>query len=70
MGMGLTVNEAVLRNGPERPYMIFLFAGMMGLPLYLRNDDKNALPTPGEVPALPPRPSSHDTHLEFRGFFA
>lgn len=41
-GIGLTMNEAIFRHGPERPYMIMLFAGMMGLPLYLRNDEKKS----------------------------
>lgn len=39
-GVALTVNEAVFREGPERPTLLMLFAGMMGLPIFLRNDEK------------------------------
>lgn len=39
-GIALTINEAVFRSGPERPYMLMLFAGMMGLPVFLRADEK------------------------------
>lgn len=38
-GLLLTMNEALLRTG-ERPTLLFLFAGMMGLPVVLRADDK------------------------------
>lgn len=39
-GMGLIVNEAVLREGPERPTLLVLYAGMVGLPAFLRRDEK------------------------------
>ena len=39
-GLGLTINEAVLRHGPERPSLLILFAAMMGLPFVLRGDEK------------------------------
>lgn len=38
-GLGLTVNEAVVRNGTERPSLLVLFAAMMGLPALLRYDE-------------------------------
>lgn len=38
-GVGLTINEAVFRDGPERPAMLMLFAGMMGLPVFLHSDE-------------------------------
>lgn len=37
-GLALTVNEA-LRAGPERPSLLVLFAGMMGLPAVFRFDE-------------------------------
>ena len=40
-GLGLIVNEAVLREGPERPTLLVLYAGMVGLPAFLRRDEKN-----------------------------
>jgi hypothetical protein len=39
-GLGLIVNEAVLRDGPERPTLLVLYAGMVGLPFTLRRDEK------------------------------
>lgn len=39
-GIGLIVNEAVLREGPERPTLLVLYAGMVGLPAFLRRDEK------------------------------
>ena len=39
-GLGLTINEALIRSGPERPSMLVLFAAMMGLPFILRADEK------------------------------
>ena len=38
-GLGLTIHEAVLRDGPERPSFLVLYAGMMGLPAILRRED-------------------------------
>lgn len=37
-GLGLTINEA-LRAGPERPSLLVLYAGMMGLPAVMRFDE-------------------------------
>lgn len=39
-GILLTANEAIIRSGPERPYLMILFAGMMGLPVFLQSDEK------------------------------
>lgn len=39
-GLGLTIREAVV-GGAERPFMLMIFAGMMGLPVFLRHDEKN-----------------------------
>lgn len=39
-GLGLIVYEAVLREGPERPTLLVLYAGMVGLPAFLRRDEK------------------------------
>lgn len=39
-GIGLIVHEAVLREGPERPTLLVLYAGMVGLPVFLRGDEK------------------------------
>lgn len=38
-GLGLIVHEAVLRSGPERPTLLVLYAGMIGLPAFLRTGD-------------------------------
>lgn len=46
-GLLLLINEAVLRNGAERPYLLVVFAGMMGLPVFLRSDEKR--PPTGEA---------------------
>lgn len=35
-GLVLTINEAVWRDGPERPTFLVLYAGMMGLPAILQ----------------------------------
>lgn len=43
-GLLLTVNEAVLREGAERPTLIILFAGMMGLPVVIRADEARKQP--------------------------
>lgn len=39
-GLSLIVYEAVLREGPERPTLLVLYAGMVGLPAFLRSDEK------------------------------
>lgn len=38
-GLGLTVNEALFHVGPERPSLLILFAGMMGVPAMLKYDE-------------------------------
>jgi hypothetical protein len=38
-GLALIINEAT-RSGPERPYLLMLFAGMIGLPVFLRTDER------------------------------
>lgn len=40
VGLGLIIHEAVLRTGPERPTLLLLYAGMVGLPAFLRADEK------------------------------
>lgn len=40
VGTCLTINELVIRSGPERPYVLVLLAGMMGLPVFLHADEK------------------------------
>lgn len=39
-GLGGLVHE-VLREGTERPTLLFMFAAMMGLPAFLQKDEKN-----------------------------
>lgn len=34
------MNEAVFRSGQERPAMLVLFAGMMGLPAFLKTGEE------------------------------
>jgi hypothetical protein len=36
VGLALIVNEAILRDGPERPGLLVLYAGMVGLPAVIR----------------------------------
>lgn len=38
VGLLLIINEAVIRSGPERPYLLILFGGMVGLPSVLGAD--------------------------------
>ncbi len=38
-GLGLTINEAIIRVGSERPTLLIMFAAMMGLPFILRADE-------------------------------
>lgn len=40
LGVFLTINELVIRSGPERPYVLVLLGGMMGLPAFIRADEK------------------------------
>lgn len=49
-GLILTVNEALRTHG-ERPYLLMIFAGMMGLPVFLRRDEKT--PPPPDPPDKP-----------------
>jgi hypothetical protein len=35
------IHETVMHQATERPTLLILFAGMMGLPLALRQDEKN-----------------------------
>ena len=42
-GLGLTVNESLRRDGGERPYLLVLFAAMMGLPLAIGADKARAV---------------------------
>jgi choline-glycine betaine transporter len=46
-GLAGVFNETAL-NTTERPTLLILFAAMMGLPAFLRQDDKNQLPPPEE----------------------
>jgi hypothetical protein len=46
-GLALIINEAVLRDGTERPTLLVLYAGMVGLPAFLRIDERRAS-TPDE----------------------
>lgn len=39
-GLALTVNEIAFRDGPERPYVLIMLSGMMGLPVFLRRDER------------------------------
>lgn len=39
-GLALTVNEIAFQSGPERPYILILLSGMMGLPVFLNQDAK------------------------------
>lgn len=55
-GLAGVFNETVLTT-TERPTLLILFAAMMGLPAFLRSDDKNAqppAPPADEPPKLPP----------------
>ena len=40
-GLALAVNELVIRQGPERPTVLLLIAGMMGLPAFLKADERH-----------------------------
>ena len=39
VGLGLIVYEAAFRTGQERPFLIGLYASMIGLPAILRADE-------------------------------
>lgn len=51
-GLALIVHEAVVRSGAERPTLLVLYAGMVGLPVFLRADEKRGVdrPTSPEPP--------------------
>ena len=40
-GLVLTIHETLIHKGAERPHLLMMFAGMMGLPVFLRQDEKN-----------------------------
>lgn len=54
-GLAGVFNETVLTS-TERPTLLILFAAMMGLPAFLRNDDRNAPPPPPQAPPAPEKP--------------
>lgn len=55
-GLALIVNEAVIRTGPERPTLLVLYAAMVGLPAFLRADDRRANgPDTPEPPTMQPK---------------
>lgn len=58
-GLGLTIHEAIAYMGPERWGLLMLYAGMMGLPAFLRSDEKREAqtPSPPTPPALPEPPT-------------
>lgn len=41
-GLALIVYEAVIRVGPERPTFLLLYGGMVGLPAFLRSDERRS----------------------------
>lgn len=48
-GLGLLVHELVIRTGPERPTVLILLAGILGVPAFLRVDERRTSnPTPPE----------------------
>ena len=55
-GLGLIIHEAVARTGPERWGLLMLYAGMVGLPVFIRQDQK--APDP---PSTDPAPREPDT---------
>ncbi len=55
-GLSLTIFEATARSGPERWGLLVLYAGMMGLPLVLRGDERAAPSPPPPLPPPPPVP--------------
>ena len=44
----LIVFEAVFRDGPERPTLLLLYTGMIGLPVFLRKDERSSNGQPSE----------------------
>lgn len=57
-GLAGVFNETVLTAG-ERPTLLILFAAMMGLPAFLRTDDKANQP-PRQLPPSPPENPNKD----------
>lgn len=55
-GLGLIVYEAVGRSGPERWGLLMLYAGMVGLPVFIRADQR--APNP---PSADPAPREPET---------
>jgi hypothetical protein len=56
-GLSLIIFEAVVRTGPERYGLLMLYAGMVGLPLVLRGDERAVGPSaPPPLPPPPPAP--------------
>ena len=53
------VAYVTLIDNTDRPTLLILFAAMLGLPLFLHNDERRPmqLPPPGERGPLPPSPS-------------
>lgn len=45
----LIVFEAVFRDGPERTGLLFLYTGMLGLPLVIRRDDRQSNGSPSDT---------------------
>ena len=41
-GLGLIIHEAVGRTGPERWGLLMLYAGMVGLPVFIRADERRS----------------------------
>lgn len=46
----LIIFEAVFRDGPERPTLLLLYTGMLGLPAFLRADQRRSNGQPSEPP--------------------
>lgn len=40
-GLAGVLHETLLSEGAERPYLLVVFAGMMGLPYFIRFDEKS-----------------------------
>jgi hypothetical protein len=48
-GLGLLIHELVIRTGPERPTVLLLLAGILGVPAFLRADEKRETDTPDKT---------------------
>lgn len=55
-GLAMMINESIIRTEAERLYIVMGACVMMGLPLFLRTDEKRQEPEPPTSP--PPPPSS------------